>query len=60
MSLVGKLYNASRTLGDAASKLYDVETLLSGNPEKIIKRNIRKTVSKHFAKVSRRINRKIK
>jgi hypothetical protein len=57
--LSGMLYNISRLAGKTASTITDVETVLSGNPEKIIKRAGRKTIYKHTNKTARKINRNL-
>lgn len=46
MKLSSKLYQGARKLGKAASTLNDVETLASGDLNKIGKRIIRKTAGK--------------
>jgi hypothetical protein len=59
MKLSGMLYNIARTVGRTASKVNDVETLLSGNPKKIAKRAGRKVVYKHANKTAEKINKKL-
>lgn len=50
------LYDVARTIGRLASKINDVETFLSGDPKKIVKR----AVNKKIAKVSYGISRKLR
>lgn len=59
-SIKKALYKVSRTSGKLASKITDIETLASGDPEKIIKRVARKKVYKESNKIARKINNKLK
>lgn len=55
-----KLYKLSRMFGKAGSTINDVETLMSGDPEKIVKRAVRKKVNKESHKIAQKINNKLK
>lgn len=54
------LYKASRKIGKAASVLNDIETLATGDPEKIAKRAVRKNVYKSANKGARKVSNKIR
>lgn len=54
------LYAITRKIGKAASTAADLETLATLNPEKIIKRIIRKKINKAGYKATSKISRKIK
>lgn len=60
MSLKNTLYKMSRMFGKAASTVNDVETVMTGNPEKIAKRFARKLVGKTAYKTANKINRKLR
>nr|DAV25121.1 MAG TPA: hypothetical protein [Caudoviricetes sp.] len=52
-------YDTSRTINKIASTVNDIETILTGNPKKIIKRTKRKTIGKTLNKINRSIIKKI-
>ena len=54
-----KLYDASRTLNKIASNLNDIETLLSGDSDKILKRLKRKAIGAKLHKLGNKIIRKL-
>lgn len=53
-------YKGARKLGKIGSTLNDVETLLTLNPEKIVKRSMRKRVWKERNKNTKKITRFLK
>lgn len=53
------LYNVSRAINKIASTVNDVETIVTGNPKKIMKRAKKKTVGKALNKITRSILRKL-
>ena len=57
---IGALYELSRLSGKTASKLNTAKTIMSGNPEKIVKHIARKEVYKASNKIARKINGKLK
>lgn len=57
--LTNMLYNTSRNINKIASTVNDIETLLTGNPKKIVKRAKRKTVGKTLNKINRSIIKKL-
>lgn len=59
-SITNFLYGWSRTLARTASKVRDVETILTGDPVKIGERFIKKEVYRQTGKAARRISRKLK
>jgi hypothetical protein len=52
-------YDTSRTINKIASTINDIETVLTGNPKKIIKRAKRKTVGNTLNKINRSILKKL-
>jgi hypothetical protein len=54
------LYNLARKVGKTASKMNDIETLLTLNPSKIVKRIARKTTYKATNSVARKINKNLR
>lgn len=60
MNLANLLYDLARGFGKASSRVRDVETVLTGNPEKIVKRAIRKKIYGKAGGIGRKIARKIK
>lgn len=58
--IVKSLYKISRTTGKAASNLNTIKTVLSGNPEKIVKHVARKQVYKTGNKLTKKVSGKIK
>lgn len=52
-------YDTSRTINKIASTVNDVETLLTGNPKKIVKRAKRKIIGKTLNKINRSIIKKL-
>lgn len=57
--LINTLYKGSRVLGKTATAMNDLNTILSGDPEKIAKRAARKAVNKTGNKITRTINKKV-
>lgn len=53
------MYGITRKLGKIASTMNDVETVLTFNPKKIVKRFGRKKVSKVFNSKARKVNNKL-
>lgn len=60
MKLTSMLYKMSRTLGKTASTIKDIETIATGDPEKIAKRFIKKEINKKGNEIIRSITRKVK
>ena len=58
-NISSSLYKLSRNIGRIASKTNDIETLTTGDPEKIIKRQVRKKTYKGTNKIARNINNKL-
>lgn len=57
--LTGLLYDISRTAGKTATRMNDVNTILSGNPKKIAKRFARKAVNKTLFKTANKVSNKL-
>ena len=57
--LTNDMYKASRALSKLASTLKDIETLIEGDPEKIIKRGKKKIIGKTLFKLSNKIMKKL-
>lgn len=57
--LTGFLYDVSRAAGKTASRMNDINTILSGNPKKIAKRFARKAVNKTAFKAANKVNNKL-
>jgi hypothetical protein len=53
------LYGISRATGKAATRMNDVETILSGNPKKIVKRFAKKAINKTAFKTANKISNKL-
>ncbi len=60
MGLSKYFYKSTRKTGKIASVLYDIETLLTFNPKKIVKRFIRKKIYKLGMKGTRKVTDKFK
>lgn len=58
MRLSSWLYKAARGFGKAASRVGDVETIMTGDPKKIAKRAARKAVNKTVNQAARAVNKK--
>jgi hypothetical protein len=59
MKISSLLYSLARGIGKTASTLNDVETVLSGDPKKIVKRVARKATWKASNKITRKFTNKI-
>jgi hypothetical protein len=57
--VTGMLYGISRATGKAATRMNDVETILSGNPKKIVKRFAKKAINKTAFKTANKISNKL-
>lgn len=60
MKLSSILYKISRKTGKCSSAINDVETFLTFDPDKILKRLLRKKVNKASYQVVKKINKNIK
>lgn len=60
MGLSKYFYKSTRRTGKIASVLYDVETLLTFNPKKIVKRFARKKIWKLSMKTTRKFTNKLR
>lgn len=57
--LTGLMYDISRAAGKTATRMNDVNTLMSGNPKKIAKHFARKAVNKTVFKTANKISNKL-
>lgn len=57
--MVNELYKTSRKIGKIATKMNDLETIINGHPEKVLKRmakrKVRKTANKKMTKILNKI-----
>lgn len=60
MKLSNFFYKIARQSGKTATTVKDIETLMTGNPEKILKRHIRKKIYKRTNKLGNYLSRKVK
>lgn len=58
--IVNSLYKTSHAMGKAASSLNTVRTIMSGDPEKIVKHVARKQVYKTGNRITKKVSGKIK
>lgn len=59
MRISSLLYKATRSLGKAASRANDIETLMTGDPKKIAKRAARKAANKSVYGIAGKITKRL-